>query len=138
MEDDPMDTHSHTNCDVNLEGQPDDNPDERKRALAKSLANLNLAPVEPDKVKLSRPDAVKLPLGEMTSLGVGLSSLSKVGEQLYRVKLPAGATLKQAKNGLFSSSATLLDGSPVWAKFEQVAPGLSLNPAMVAAAVALT
>lgn len=89
-----MDTHSHTNCDVNLEGQPDDNPDERKRTLAKSLAELDLAPVGPDKVELAQASAVKLPLGEMTSLGVGLSSLSKVGEQLYRVKLPAGATLK--------------------------------------------
>lgn len=137
MEDDPMDTHSHTNCDVNLEGQPDDNPDERKRALAKSLAELDLAPVGPGKVELARPDAVKLPLGEMTSLGVGLSSLSKVGEQLYRVKLPAGATLKQAKDGLFSSSATLLDGSPAWAKFEQVAPGLVFDPTAVAVAAAL-
>ena len=71
-----------------------DNPDERKRALAKSLAELDLAPVGPGKIELARPDAAKLPLGEMTSLGVGLSSLSKVGEQLYRVKLPAGATLK--------------------------------------------
>lgn len=59
MEHDPMDTHSHTNCDVNLEGQPDDNPDERKRALAKSLAELDLAPVGPGKVELARPDAVK-------------------------------------------------------------------------------
>ena len=58
-----MDTHSHTNCDVNLEGQPDDNPDERKRALAKSLANLELTPVGPDKVELTRADAVKLSLG---------------------------------------------------------------------------
>lgn len=73
----------------------------------------------------------------MTSLGVGLSSLSKVGEQLYRVKLPAGATLKQAKDGLFSSSATLLDGSSSWAKFEQVAPGLVFDPTAVAVAAAL-
>lgn len=71
-----------------------DNPDERRRALAKNLADLELTPVGPDKVELTREDAVKLPLGELTSLGVGLSSLSKAGEQLYRVKLPAGATLK--------------------------------------------
>lgn len=71
-----------------------DNPDERKRALAECLAELELAPVGPNKVELARTDAVKLQLGEMTSLGVGLSSLSKVGEQLYRAKLPAGTTLK--------------------------------------------
>lgn len=114
-----------------------DNPDEHRRALAKSLADLELTPVGPDKVELTRADAVKLPLGELTSLGVGLSSLSKAGEQLYRVKLPAGATLKQAKDGLFSSSATLLDGSSAWAKFERVAPGLAFDPTAVAVAAAL-
>ena len=114
-----------------------DNPDKRRRALAKSLADLELTPVGPDKVELTRADAVKLPLGELTSLGVGLSSLSKAGEQLYRVKLPAGATLKQAKDGLFSSSATLLDGSSAWAKFERVAPGLAFDPTAVAVAAAL-
>lgn len=114
-----------------------DNPDERRRALAKSLADLELTPVGPDKVELTRADAVKLPLGELTSLGVGLSSLSKAGEQLYRVKLPAGATLKRAKDGLFSSSVTLLAGSSAWAKFERAAPGLAFDPAAVAVAAAL-
>lgn len=114
-----------------------DNPDVRRRALAKSLADLELTPVGPDKVELTRADAVKLPLGELTSLGVGLSSLSKAGEQLYRVKLPAGATLKRAKDGLFSSSVTLLAGSSAWAKFERAAPGLAFDPAAVAVAAAL-
>lgn len=114
-----------------------DNPDERRRALAKSLADLELTPVGPDKVELTRADAVKLPLGELTSLGVGLSSLSKAGEQLYRVKLPAGATLKRAKDGLFSSSVTLLAGSSAWAKFERAAPGLAFDPVAVAVAAAL-
>ena len=114
-----------------------DNPDERRRALAKSLADLELTPVGPDKVELTRADAVKLPLEELTSLGVGLSSLSKAGEQLYRVKLPAGATLKRAKDGLFSSSVTLLAGSSAWAKFERAAPGLAFDPAAVAVAAAL-
>ena len=71
-----------------------DNPDERRRALAKNLADLELTPVGPDKVELTREDAVKLPLGELTSLGVGSRRSPRPGEQLYRVKLPAGATLK--------------------------------------------
>lgn len=70
------------------------NPDERKQALARSLAELGLAPVAPREVDFLRKGAIKLPLGQAASLGVGLASLSKPGEQLFRVKLPAGATLR--------------------------------------------
>lgn len=73
---------------------PADNPDERKQALAGSLAELDLAPVAPREVDLLRKGAIRLPLGQAASLGVGLASLSKPGEQLFRAKLPAGATLR--------------------------------------------
>lgn len=116
---------------------PDSNPDERKQTLARSLAELDLAPVAPREVELLRRDAIKLPLGQAASLGVGLASLSKPGEQLFRVKLPAGATLRQAKDGLFSSSAILPNGSSAWAKFKLAGPGLAFDPVAVAAAVAL-
>lgn len=88
-----------------------DNPDERKQALAKSLAELDLTPVAQQEVEVLRKNAVKLPLGQAASLGMGLASLSKSGKQLYQAVLPAGATLKQAKDGLFSSSAVLSNGS---------------------------
>lgn len=116
---------------------PADNPDERKQALAGSLAELGLAPVAPREVDLLRKGAIRLPLGQAASLGVGLASLSKPGEQLFRAKLPAGATLRQAKDGLFSSSAILPNGSSAWAKFELAGPGLAFDPVAVAAAVAL-
>ena len=104
---------------------------ERKSAIAQRLSGLSFAPVSTD-FDLSRPDAVKLPFDGLPSLGVGFASMpemfrtvaqtieSGAGEQLFRSVLPDGATLKQAKDGLFSSSAKLADGTAAWGKFQAV------------------
>ena len=105
--------------------------------MPKSLAEFDLTPVAPQDVELLRKDAVRLPLGQAASLGVGLASLSKPGKQLYQAVLPTGATLRQAKDGLFSSSAVLADGSSAWAKFKPAGSALPFDPVTVAAAVAL-
>lgn len=129
--------------------------DGRKQDIARRLSELTLAPVSSD-LDLSRSDAMRLPLGELASLGVGFASMPEAfrtvvqtvgpnsGEQLFRSILPDGATLKQARDGLFSSSAKLADGSPAWGKFQAVSPSaqavtttIPYNPAMLAMAISL-
>lgn len=90
----------------------------------------------------------------ITSLGVGFSGIPEMfqkvtqaetsgGEALFRAVLPNGATLKQARNGLFSSSARYADGAPAWGEFELVdtakrhTPNQLFNPAALAMTVAL-
>lgn len=128
----------------------------RKQAIAKQLSELTLAPVVSSDIEIARADVVKLPLGQIASLGAGLAALTeafrtvtttvdpKAGAQLFEAVLPPGATLKQAKDGLFSSAAQLADGTSAWGKYKAVTPSaqtvtttVPVDPATLAIAVAL-
>lgn len=126
--------------------------DQRKQAIAHRLSELSFAPVSTD-VELQQRKAIKLPFDKLSSLGVGFSSLPEAfrtvtqvvdpgnGAPLFRAILPEGATLNQAKNGLFSSSAQLADGTAAWAKYQAVNPitvttTMPFDPASLAMATA--
>lgn len=136
--------------------QPAADTEARKQAIAKGLAELRLAPVAPKDVELACEGAIKLPLGQITSLGAGFASLPEAfrtvtgavqpqpGVQLFQALVPQDATLKQGKDGLFSSSAMRADGTPAWAKYQAVTPEpqafaatVPVDPATLAMAAAL-
>lgn len=127
---------------------------QRKQAIAHKLSELSFTPASTD-IELSQRDAIKLPLDKLSVLGVGFASLPEAfrtvtqtidpgnAGQLFRAILPDGATLKQATDGLFSSSAQLSDGTAAWAKFQAVdavtvTSTMPFNPAALAMAAALT
>lgn len=127
--------------------------DDRKELIAKSVSKLDFVPINTS-IELNREDAIKVPLGQLGALGAALPSVTKTfeglsqvaiaqpGEQLFRAILPEGASLRQAKDGLFSSSAKFADGSSAWAKFETVGSmtqptTVPLDPAAIAMACAL-
>lgn len=130
--------------------------DARKQAIAKSLSGLALEPIESPVIEMAHTDAIKLPLGQLTSLGAGFAALPEAfrtvtstidpqaGVQLFEGVLPQGATFKQAKDGLFSSSAQFADGTAAWGKFRAHTPAaqtvtttVPVNPATLAMAAAL-
>lgn len=139
-----------------LNSESENVEEECKCAIAENLSELHLEPIASSDVDISKKDSFKLPLAQVASLGAGFLSLPEAfrtavsvvdpsaGEQLYRAVLSPGATLMQGKDGLFSSSAKLLDGLPTWAKFEAVAPSpqvvtttVPIDPATLAIAIAL-
>lgn len=125
----------------------------RKQAIARTLSELHFIPASTD-IKLSHHGAIKLPFDKLSVLGVGFSSLPEAfrtvtqtidpntSGQLFRAILPDGATLNQAKDGLFSSSAQLADGTAAWAKYEavdsfSVTSTMPFDPTSLAMAAAL-
>lgn len=122
--------------------------DARKRALARQLSSLSFMPASVD-VPLSSPESVRLPLDMLPALGVGFASIPEAfrtitqmtgaNNQPFRAVLPEGATLKQAADGLFSSSAQLADGTSAWGKIQMVdgaTATIPYNPTTLAMAIA--
>lgn len=122
-----------------------------RKELAEHLAHIELRPME-NGADISDGNVIKLPFNRLPALGVGLAELGgafrdamqqPAGEMLYRVILPDGATLRQAKDGLFSSAARAVDGSAAWAKYQQVLPTAQsatafIDPTVLAMAIALS
>lgn len=125
-----------------------------KHAIAERLSELSFVPVTMD-VEIAKKQATKLPFDSLASLGVGFASIPETfrtvtqtietgaGEPLYRAIVPEGATLRQAKDALFSSSAKYSDGTAAWAKYQRVdtvtrnvTTTLPYDPAALAVAVA--
>jgi len=106
----------------------------RKQAIAQGLTQLRLTPIATD-IEINRTDAIKLPLAQISSLGVGLATIPDCfrtvtqtiethgGEILYRAIVPDGAALVQDKQGLFSSAAKMITNKAAkWTKYEAVNP----------------
>lgn len=126
-----------------------------KHAIAERLSELSFVPVTMD-IEIAKKQATRLPFDSLASLGVGFASIPEAfrtvtqtietgaGEPLYRAIVPEGATLRQAKDALFSSSAKYSDGTAAWAKYQQVdtvtqnvTTSLPYDPTALAMAVAL-
>lgn len=127
--------------------KPDEN--KLKEQIAHDLSKLSFQPISTD-IVISEADTVKLPFDLLPSLGVGFGSLPETfrtitqtassNEQLFRAITPVGATLKQSKNGFYSSAAAYSDGTAAWSYYEKVNnPTVTIpyNPATLAMAVAL-